>query len=97
MTHPLLDYARARTTDPRTAHAAAAGTNVPRSHRLVLEALGSGTATAGELVSALRGACSASRVRGALAELVKAGEVIELDAGARTELGNECLSYRRRP
>jgi len=96
----LLDYiesrdAKARATDPATSHAAAATVSVTRSQRLVLETLAAiSPATAESVCEALRGQCSESRVRGAIAELKQAGRVVVTGYSA-TRLGNACEVYGR--
>jgi predicted ArsR family transcriptional regulator len=96
----LLDYiesrnAKARPTDPATSHVAAAGVDVTRSQRLVLETLAMvSPATAESVCERLAGQCSESRVRGALAELKQAGRVVVVGYSA-TRMGNPCEVYGR--
>ena len=87
--------AAARRTDPATSHKAAASTRVAESHQLVIEALSAspGPRTSFEIAADLVGACSPSRVRGALAELTEAGELLVDDLGV-SEYGRQCSRYQ---
>ena len=86
---------KARTSDPATSHKAAASAKVSESHELVrgFLSMSSGPLTSFEIASALVGACSPSRVRGALAEMVALGELLVDDLG-RSEYGRQCSRYQ---
>lgn len=87
--------ATARRNDPATSHKAAASAKVSESHELVrgFLSMSSGPLTSFEIASALVGACSPSRVRGALAEMVALGELLVDDLG-RSEYGRQCSRYQ---
>ena len=86
---------KARTSDPATSHKAAASAKVSESHELVrgFLSMSSGPLTSFEIASALVGACSPSRVRGALAEMVALGELLVDDLGV-SEYGRQCSRYQ---
>lgn len=86
---------KARTSDPATSHKAAASAKVSESHQLVIEALAASPVplTSFEIAAELSGACSPSRVRGALAEMVALGELLVDDLG-RSEYGRQCSRYQ---
>ena len=96
MADTLFDFAaeqaRARNTDPATSHAAARKTNVPRSERLVLEAIERiGPATDEQVYDFLQASgnpVSQSRGRTARKELVRKGRVRKFDTGT-SKLGND--------
>jgi predicted ArsR family transcriptional regulator len=83
-----------RRTDPPTSRKAAASAKVSESHQLVIEALAASPVplTSFEIAAELSGACSPSRVRGALAELYERGELLVDDLG-RSEYGRQCSRY----
>ena len=92
------DLAKARASDPITSHEAADKTNVKRSHELVLRQLAKVHAATAEQVLRLcelnNEKISASRVRGALSELVAAKKVVELSRDGTTECGLRCTLYQ---
>lgn len=86
---------RARRNDPATSHKAAASAKVEESHAVVRAVLLSAAEplTSFEIAADVSEHFSPSRVRGALAELTEAGELLVDDLG-RSEYGRKCSRYQ---
>lgn len=87
--------ATARRNDPATSHKAAASAKVAESRAVVRAVLSSAPVplTSFEIAAEVSERCSPSRVRGALAELTEAGELLVDDLGV-SEYGRQCSRYQ---